>query len=354
MAPHGRGGRTPATWLASNSSASRRCSPTSDRSCAPTASFDGRARLPRDLVELSAATPELRPARPSRTSPSGARPTARRRAAARRAAPACPRDLSNAGARRRWSPSHSARSWCDPRVRPTVDRRRGPARPRDVRVLNVVRDALDTAVAVSAGAERLEELDGRHLGRRRAWPQDSTVRLDHVTIDEEDATLVEDATLRPSRPVSRVALTGPSGSGKSTLLRAMGALDDVEQAVTYRRRRRRRDRRGELRRHVAYVASEPGLTRGYALDVVNLGRDDPRPVDDLAALGHRRRRDTRWEELSRGERARVAIARAMVTESRDSTCSTSPRADSGRRDRRRAVTSGSTGASVIVATHDPR
>ena len=65
---------------------------------------------------------------------------------------------------------------------------------------------------------------------------------------------------------------------------------------------------------MAYVASEPGLTRGFAVDVVNLGRPPARnALDDLAALGSRHRRRTRWDELSRGERARIAIARALVT-----------------------------------------
>ena len=70
--------------------------------------------------------------------------------------------------------------------------------------LNVIRDALDTAVRVSAAAERLEELD--HAARRGAtpWTGEPSVRLDHVRIVEEGAVLVDDATLVvASRPTGR-------------------------------------------------------------------------------------------------------------------------------------------------------
>jgi len=221
--------------------------------------------------------------------------------------------------------------------------------------LNIVRDALDTAVAVSAGAERLEELDVNTTGGDHAWPSDATVRLDRVTIDEEGATLVEDAT-RTVASGRRVALIGPSGIGKSTLLRAIAALDGVANgAVTVGDVAIGDLAEVELRRHVAYVASEPGLTRGYAIDVVNLGRSPARSsFDDLAAVGIAADVTTRWEELSRGERARIALARAMVT-SPAIYLLDEPTSGLGT-DETAAVLSllASTGATVIVATHDPQ
>jgi ABC-type transport system involved in cytochrome bd biosynthesis fused ATPase/permease subunit len=221
--------------------------------------------------------------------------------------------------------------------------------------LNVVRDALDTAVAVSAAAERLEELDGTATSPGAPWPNDVTVRLDHVAIAEEGTTLVEDATLTVA-PGRRVAITGPSGIGKSTLLRAIAALDDVAGgAITVGDAPVVDLDEAELRRRLAYVASEPGLTRGYAIDVVNLGRSSSRSAsDDLAALGMVTDATTRWEDLSRGERARVALVRAMVT---------SPviylldELTSGLgADETAAVLSllATTDATVIVATHDPQ
>ena len=219
--------------------------------------------------------------------------------------------------------------------------------------LNVVRDALDTAVAVSAAAERLEELDVTGPRGDAAWPTDSTVRLDHVTINEESETLVADASLVVA-PGRRVALTGSSGVGKSTLLRALAALDVVangtisvgDVAITDIDER-------ELRRGLAYVASEPGLTRGFAIDVVSLGRPTSRnSLEDLATLGLATQSTTRWEDLSRGERARVAIARAIVT-SPAILLLDEPTSGLGTDETERVLSLlGASVATVIVATHD--
>jgi putative ABC transport system ATP-binding protein len=106
---------------------------------------------------------------------------------------------------------------------------------------------------------------------------------------------------------------------------------------------------------VAYVASEPGLTRGFAVDVVNLGRQPARnALDDLAAMGLVVDASHRWEEPSRGERARIALARALVT-SPTVVVLDEPTSGLGV-DETRAVLSllESTGATVIVATHDPQ
>jgi ABC-type transport system involved in cytochrome bd biosynthesis fused ATPase/permease subunit len=221
--------------------------------------------------------------------------------------------------------------------------------------LTVVRDALDTAVGVSAAAERLEELDDAPRRGRVAWPDDSSIRLDHVTITEENETLVADATLSVA-PGRRVALTGPSGVGKSTLLRAVAALDDVAAgAITVGDVSVTDVNEVDLRRRVAYVASEPGLTRGYAVDVVLLGRTSSRnALDDLAAMGLVADASARWEELSRGERARIAVARSLVT-SPTIILLDEPTSGLGANETAAVLALlESTGATVIVATHDPQ
>jgi ABC-type multidrug transport system fused ATPase/permease subunit len=221
--------------------------------------------------------------------------------------------------------------------------------------LNVVRDAFDTAVAVSAAAERLEELDVPVQRGETAWPVDSTVRLDHVTINEESESLVVDATLVVV-PGRRIALTGSSGAGKSTLLRAIAGLDDVAAGtVSFGNVDIRTIDERELRRRVAYVASEPGLTRGYAIDVVGLGRATSRSAhDDLASLGLATDSTTRWEDLSRGERARIALVRAMVTSPLIYLLD-EPTSGLGNEETAGVLSLlALTGATVIVATHDPQ
>ena len=180
--------------------------------------------------------------------------------------------------------------------------------------LNTIRISLDTAVAVSAGAERLEEFDPARAPGRAAWPDDSTLQINDVTIIEDGRPLVAHANLRID-PGRHVALTGTSGSGKSTLLRAIAALDTVHDGTITLGAIPLDDlAEDDLRHHVAYVPSEPGLMRGFVIDVIRLGRTSDRDAhDDLASLGIVTDSTTRWEELSRGESSRVAIVRAVVT-----------------------------------------
>ncbi len=183
-----------------------------------------------------------------------------------------------------------------------------------VELLGVVRGSLDTAIAVSGGAERLEELDVAILRGRVPWPTDTTLLLEGVTLLDDGIPIVVDATLRIA-PGRRVALIGASGVGKSTMLRAMGALERVDVgAITVGGIPLGDLDESQLRRELAYVPSEPGLTRGFVYDVVVLGRATLRDaVNDLAAMGMEVDRATRFADLSRGETERVAIARALVT-----------------------------------------
>jgi ABC-type bacteriocin/lantibiotic exporter with double-glycine peptidase domain len=219
--------------------------------------------------------------------------------------------------------------------------------------LSVVRAALDTAVAISAAAERLEALDTPPDTGSLRWPLDPTIRVAHLMLEENGALLVNDGTfsLPPGR---RLAITGASGSGKSTLLRALARLDTFESgSVHVGETPLEQIDEQELRRHLSYVPSEPGLTRGFARDVVQMGRSNDRDWRlDLAALGLLVEPSTRWEELSRGERERVALVRALVTNP-EIYLLDEPTSGLGQEETRAVLgLLGATGATFIVATHD--
>lgn len=218
--------------------------------------------------------------------------------------------------------------------------------------LSSIRVALRAAVEVNGGGERLEAMADTQTPGSTAW-SDNTLRLEHVRIEEDGRVLVADATfVVPSG--SRLAVVGESGVGKSTLLRALARLDDVQSgAITLGGVALADVRDDELRQHVAYVASEPGLTRGFARDVLTLGRPSTRDsFNDLSDLGIVVERTARFEELSRGERVRVALARAMVT-SPDLVVLDEPTAGLGRDETRNVLSFlAASNATVVVATHD--
>ncbi len=220
--------------------------------------------------------------------------------------------------------------------------------------MHSIRAALDTAVAVNGGAERLEELEPARRDGTAAWPADSTVRVEHVDLDE-GAPLVRDARLDVP-PGRRVAIVGESGSGKSTLLRAIVGLDPVSSGrVSIGGVPIEQLEEVALRRGLSYVPSEPGLVRGFVTDVVTLGRSTQRDVmADLAAMGFVATGSDRWESLSRGEIERVAMARAMVTSPYVYVLD-EPTSGLGVHETTAVLELlARTGASVIVATHDAR
>jgi ABC-type lipoprotein export system ATPase subunit len=166
------------------------------------------------------------------------------------------------------------------------------------------------------------------------------------------------------------AVTGPSGSGKTTFLHLLaglelpqaGAIEIAGVELTGLDRERRAAHR---RAAIAYIGQQSGLVGHLsALENVELGltlRDvpDPRPLaySALEAVGLADRIRQRVSRLSQGERARVAIARAVAarpallladepTSRLDGANALAVALLLGRLAR-------DTGAAVVCATHDP-
>jgi ABC-type lipoprotein export system ATPase subunit len=166
------------------------------------------------------------------------------------------------------------------------------------------------------------------------------------------------------------AVTGPSGSGKTTLLHILAGLElPAAGTVTVEGTELTaldRAGRAEVRRaKIAYVGQQAGLVPHLsALENVELalalrGRDESRPAA-LAALdsvGLSERATQRVARLSQGERARVAIARAVATRPLVLLADE----PTSRLDGANAIAvaillsrlARDTGAAVVCATHDP-
>jgi putative ABC transport system ATP-binding protein len=167
-----------------------------------------------------------------------------------------------------------------------------------------------------------------------------------------------------------VILTGPSGSGKTTLLHVLAGLelpdagsvtvDGVDLTSLDRA-----GRAGLRRAKIAYVGQQAGLIPHLsALENVELalalrGLEEGRfaALEALESVGLGERTTQRVERLSQGERARVAIARAIA--SRPAVLLADE--PTSRLDGANAISvavllarlAQSTGAAVVCATHDP-
>lgn len=180
--------------------------------------------------------------------------------------------------------------------------------------------------------------------------RDVTVAFaDRTVLDPMSADLEEGALC---------ALTGRSGSGKTTLLLVMAGLlkptaGQIELSVPYR--------------DVVYVPQAPSLVPELsALQNASLGlrvrgvepaRAEHRGREQLRALGLDDADDSLPGELSGGMQQRVALARALAVEPRlllvDEPTGALDSATGARVIEALLRHASRTGATVVVATHDP-
>jgi ATP-binding cassette subfamily B protein len=145
---------------------------------------------------------------------------------------------------------------------------------------------------------------------------------------ERGLAVLEDFTLTVPAGTS-VALVGASGSGKSTLAYLLLRLLDPDAGVV---RIDGRDVRAlkldDIRRHVVFVEQEPTLLHATVAENIRYARPEASDADvtraaDAAGLGPFLARlplglatvvGERGAQMSAGERQRIAIARAFLTE----------------------------------------
>lgn len=172
--------------------------------------------------------------------------------------------------------------------------------------------------------------DDRIVVRSEAGADEgAAVVFDNVTLIYGDGPPVLQG-ISLSIPAGRtVAIVGPSGAGKSSIARLICGdqpVGRVEGDVRVLGRSVAQWPKAELRRHIALVAQEPFLFPMSIGDNIGSGWPDAGRADEIEAakLAHAhefierlpRGYDTRLGErgagLSRGERQRIAIARAIV------------------------------------------
>jgi putative ABC transport system ATP-binding protein len=195
--------------------------------------------------------------------------------------------------------------------------------------------------------------------------------LEHVYGDDPARRVVLQSLALDVAPGEVVVLTGASGSGKTTLLTLCGALRSVQHGqvriLGELLSRLDREQQRELRSAIGFIFQAhnliDALTAGQNVVMSLLGRVSPaeasaRAEATLGGLGLATRVDALPEELSGGEKQRVAVAGALVRQPRliladEPTASLDDVSASVVIDAIRTVATRSSCA-VLVATHDPR
>lgn len=181
------------------------------------------------------------------------------------------------------------------------------------------RDRLDTVIE---SARELPATSAEQVGADLAATA-RELELRNVSVDFDGERVLHDLSLRIPAG-SRLAIVGPSGAGKSTLLRVLGGLQPVSagevlvsgQAVN----------EAVLRERASGVSQHPGMLSGSVRDNLRLAAPNANDRELWQALsragldseiralpgGLDAEVGDRGEQLSGGQRRRLAVARALL------------------------------------------
>jgi ABC-type transport system involved in cytochrome bd biosynthesis fused ATPase/permease subunit len=182
-------------------------------------------------------------------------------------------------------------------------------------VLQIVRQALDTAVRINAASERLDDLTYQSGFGHEPWPATFPLRVENLSWRSEEAVLLRDVSLNAT-PGAHIAIAGISGAGKSTLLRLMARLEETSPGtISVGGVDLDHIDEASLRKHLAFVGPDSELFQGVVGDVMLQGRTTSHDVErDLASVGlHAGLKDS-WSQLSRGEQQRASVVRALLSD----------------------------------------
>jgi len=181
--------------------------------------------------------------------------------------------------------------------------------------LQVLCQALDTAVRVNAASERLDELSYQSPFEHDSWPESSSLHVENLSWTSGDTALLEDISL-DAHPRVRIAITGASGAGKSTLLRLLARLEETPRGkVKLGDVNLDQIDEAALRQHLAHIGPDCVLFQGVVSDVMLQGRTTTHDVEaDLANVGLLTGLKDSWTQLSRGEQQRASVVRALLSD----------------------------------------
>lgn len=143
----------------------------------------------------------------------------------------------------------------------------------------------------------------------------------HLTRVVDDETLIEDVSVS-IEPGEVLVIVGPSGAGKSSFLRLLNRLDEPTDGTVYIDGTDYRELSPrELRVRVGLVPQDSALVPGTVFENATRGLslrgesvDETRTERMLAQLGLDGYADRDVEDLSGGEKQRVALVRTLLND----------------------------------------